>query len=160
MLLLHKNKLNKRADIFSAFLQYNYILSCHSNNSGKNADFAEWYERKSVSVCFCVATIEVCVFRCVDLGWRTFLISLKCVNFDCKVFLLLKKGGECMKEYAIEQRRFNEKFFGRGTRNIDSVEGLLNKYAQEGWSLHTMMTTPTRDEKTQLTTMVFVRERP
>lgn len=37
-----------------------------------------------------------------------------------------------MKEYAIEQRRFNEKVFGRGTRNIDSVEGLLNKYASEG----------------------------
>ena len=38
-----------------------------------------------------------------------------------------------MKEYAIEQRRFNEKVFGRGTRSIDSVEGLLNKYAKEGW---------------------------
>ena len=63
-----------------------------------------------------------------------------------------------MKEYAIEQRRFNEKFFGRGTRNIDSVEGLLNKYAKEGWRRHTMMTTPTRDEKTQLTTMVFERD--
>ncbi len=65
-----------------------------------------------------------------------------------------------MKEYAIEQRRFNEKVFGRGTRSIDSVEGLMNKYAQEGWVLHTMMTTPTRDEKTQLTTMVFERDVP
>lgn len=65
-----------------------------------------------------------------------------------------------MKEYAIEQRRFNEKVFGRGTRSIDSVEGLLNKYAREGWVLHTMMTTPTRDEKTQLTTMVFERDIP
>lgn len=65
-----------------------------------------------------------------------------------------------MKEYAIEQRRFNEKVFGRGTRNIDSVEGLLNKYAQEGWVLHSMMTSPTRDEKTQLTTMVFERDAP
>lgn len=65
-----------------------------------------------------------------------------------------------MKEYAIEQRRFNEKVFGRGTRSIDSVEGLLNKYAREGWTLHTMMTTPTRDEKTQLTTMVFERDIP
>ena len=62
------------------------------------------------------------------------------------------------KEYAIEQRRFNEKFFGRGTRSIDSVEGLLNKYANDGWRLHTMMTAPTRDEKTQLTTMVFERD--
>lgn len=62
------------------------------------------------------------------------------------------------KEYAIEQRRFNEKVFGRGTRSIDSVEGLLNKYANEGWRLHTMMTAPTRDEKTQLTTMVFERD--
>ena len=62
------------------------------------------------------------------------------------------------KEYAIEQRRFNEKVFGRGTRNIDSVEGLLNKYASEGWRLHTMLTSPTRDEKTQLTTMVFERD--
>lgn len=53
-----------------------------------------------------------------------------------------------MKEYAIEQRRFNEKVFGRGTRSIDSVEGLLNKYAKEGWVLHSMMTSPTRDEKT------------
>ena len=41
-------------------------------------------------------------------------------------------GGQIMKEYAIEQRRFNEKVFGRGTRSIDSVEGLLNKYAKEG----------------------------
>ncbi len=65
-----------------------------------------------------------------------------------------------MKEYAIEQRRFNEKVFGRGTRSIDSVEGLLNKYAREGWRLHTMMTSPTRDEKTQLTTMVFERDIP
>lgn len=65
-----------------------------------------------------------------------------------------------MKEYAIEQRRFNEKVFGRGTRSIDSVEGLLNKYAREGWVLHTMMTSPTRDEKTQLTTMVFERDVP
>ena len=65
-----------------------------------------------------------------------------------------------MKEYAIEQRRFNEKVFGRGTRSIDSVEGLMNKYAQDGWVLHTMMTTPTRDEKTQLTTMVFERDIP
>ena len=65
-----------------------------------------------------------------------------------------------MKEYAIEQRRFNEKVFGRGTRNIDSVEGLMNKYAREGWILHTMMTTPTKDEKTQLTTMVFERDIP
>ena len=64
-----------------------------------------------------------------------------------------------MKEYAIEQRRFNEKVFGRGTRNIDSVEGLLNKYASEGWILHTMMTSPTRDDRTQLTTMVFEREK-
>lgn len=63
-----------------------------------------------------------------------------------------------MKEYAIEQRRFNEKFFGRGTRSIDSFEGLLNKYASEGWALHTMMTSPTKDAKTQLTTMVFERE--
>ena len=65
-----------------------------------------------------------------------------------------------MKEYAIEQRRFNEKVFGRGTRSIDSVEGLLNKYAKEGWVLHSMMTSPTRDEKTQLTTMVFERDIP
>jgi len=65
-----------------------------------------------------------------------------------------------MKEYAIEQRRFNEKVFGRGTRFIDSVEGLLNKYAKEGWVLHSMMTSPTRDEKTQLTTMVFERDIP
>ncbi len=65
-----------------------------------------------------------------------------------------------MKEYAIEQRRFNEKVFGRGTRNIDSVEGLMNSYAQKGWILHTMITTPTRDEKTQLTTMVFERDVP
>ena len=63
-----------------------------------------------------------------------------------------------MKEYAIEQRRFNEKVFGQGTRSIDSVEGLLNKYAQEGWTLHTMMTAPTKDAKTQLTTMVFERD--
>lgn len=63
-----------------------------------------------------------------------------------------------MKEYALEQRRFNEKVFGRGTRNIGSVEGLMNKYAQEGWRLHTMMTTPTKDAKTQLTTMVFERD--
>lgn len=65
-----------------------------------------------------------------------------------------------MKEYAIEQRRFNEKVFGRGTRSIDSVEGLLNKYARDGWVLHSMMTSPTRDEKTQLTTMVFERDIP
>ncbi len=65
-----------------------------------------------------------------------------------------------MKEYAIEQRRFNEKFFGRGTRSIDSVEGLMNKYAREGWVLHSIMTAPTRDEKTQLTTMVFERDVP
>ena len=63
-----------------------------------------------------------------------------------------------MKEYALEQRRFNEKVFGRGTRNIDSVEGLMNKYAAEGWRLHTMMTAPTKDAKTQLTTMVFERD--
>ena len=66
----------------------------------------------------------------------------------------------CGREYAIEQRRFNEKVFGRGTRSIDSVEGLLNKYAREGLRLHTMMTSPMRDEKTQLTTMVFERDIP
>ena len=65
-----------------------------------------------------------------------------------------------IKDYAIEQRRFNEKVFGRGTRSIDSVEGLLNHYASQGWRLHTMMTAPTRDEKTQLTTMVFERDIP
>lgn len=42
-------------------------------------------------------------------------------------------------------------------RNIDSVEGLMNKYAADGWRLHTMMTAPTKDAKTQLTTMVFER---
>ena len=75
-----------------------------------------------------------------------------CVNCRANLPLLTRK------EYAIEQRRFNEKVFGRGTRSIDSVEGLLNKYAQEGWRLHTMMTAPTKDEKTQLTTMVFERD--
>lgn len=65
-----------------------------------------------------------------------------------------------MKEYAIEQRRFNEKMFGRGTRNIGSVEALMNQYASQGWTLHSIMTAPTRDEKTQLTTMVFEREKP
>ena len=70
----------------------------------------------------------------------------------------IANGRTTLKEYAIEQRRFNEKVFGRGTRSIDSVEGLLNKYAREGWRLHTMMTSPTRDEKTQLTTMVFERD--
>ncbi len=65
-----------------------------------------------------------------------------------------------MKEYALEQRRFNEKVFGRGTRNIDSVEGLMNKYAKESRRLHTIMTAPTRDVKTQLTTMVFERDIP
>lgn len=43
-----------------------------------------------------------------------------------------ENGSKIMKEYALEQRRFNEKVFGRGTRNIDSVEGLMNKYAKEG----------------------------
>ena len=75
-----------------------------------------------------------------------------CVNCGANLPLLTRK------EYAIEQRRFNEKVFGRGTRSIDSVEGLLNKYAQEDWRLHTMMTAPTKDEKTQLTTMVFERD--
>ena len=65
-----------------------------------------------------------------------------------------------MKEYAIEQRKFNEKSFGSGTRSLDSAAGLLNKYAKEGWVLHSMMTFPTRDERTQLVTMVFERDIP
>ena len=44
-----------------------------THDIGKNADFKRVDTREySVSVCFCVATIGVCVFRCADSGWRTF----------------------------------------------------------------------------------------
>ena len=36
----------------------------------------------------------------------------------------------------------------------------MKEYAREGFTLHTMMTTPARDEKIQLTTMVFERDIP
>lgn len=40
------------------------------------------------------------------------------------------------------------------------LERAMNKYAKEGRRLHTIITAPTRDVKTQLTTMVFERDIP
>lgn len=65
-----------------------------------------------------------------------------------------------MKQYTVFQKRFNEKIFGRGTRGLSGFEELLNKYAQDGWTLHTLAMVPTRDDRTQLTTVVFERDIP
>ena len=65
-----------------------------------------------------------------------------------------------MKEYAIEQRQFNEETFGHDTRNIGKVVEMMNSYARDGWVLHTMVSVPTKDARTQLTTMVFERDVP
>jgi hypothetical protein len=60
--------------LFEGFLPFSY----YSYDLGKNTDFAEWYEKgKSVSVCFCVATIEVCVFRALASVDALFILRRK-----------------------------------------------------------------------------------
>ena len=67
-------KLNTCGDALIFYWEF-YTLFVSTLDIGKNADFERVDTRESsVSVCFCVATIGVCVFRCVDSDWRTFLI--------------------------------------------------------------------------------------
>lgn len=66
-------------------------------------------------------------------------------------------------QYATSQVVLKEKFIGHNARNLSELDNELNKWAKQGWTLHTMTTTVAGNtglgggDRTVFT-LVFVRQ--
>ncbi len=62
-------------------------------------------------------------------------------------------------QYKVEQFTMKSTIIGVGTKgsNLHEIENLINKYAKDGWTLHTFSTANDGTNQRVLATMVFER---
>ena len=92
--------------IFSGYFQYIHIFRCNLVDYelyGHNMSVEKWVCRFLLSLMSLLnEQSELCVFRCVGFGWRTFLIleesEMKCENYFC----IYESNGDCtLKEISL-----------------------------------------------------------